>query len=407
MTIQLLFHGGKQAKDGNVLSRHVLLSLALLVCTTTNAQSRNPSVHRDANYVKQADSAFVGDLQNDGEFYSFDEDSDDGVSQVGCFDQESSCDSSCDGCGSTVACCCCKPWWAHRTSGFGQFLLLRPGNVDQIYAIEQNSVLPGDDPTGPVGRVNIDEEAAFRVGLNWAASDCTSLVLSFTQFSGDSSNQITAAQGDVLDSQIIHPSEDTVGAASLQSSAGMGLDFQLIDLAYRHNWRACNTYAINWLAGFRYGNMEQDFYSQQNVSTATGLVRNTTEVDFNGFGMLFGVDGERRSPCSGLSIYGRALSSFLAGDWRGRYIQTNQFGGGVIANEYEDFRVTPVVELELGFAWTSVCGTWRLNAGYLTSAWYDAVSTRQYIDAVRNTDYVSLDETITFSGLTAGIERRF
>jgi hypothetical protein len=285
--------------------------------------------------------------------------------------------------------------------------LLRPGNLDQIYAIEQNSVLPGDDPTGPVGRVNIDEEAGFRVGFSYAGSDCTSLVTSYTRFSGDSNHRITASQGNVLNSQIIHPSEDTVGAASLSSSAEMGLDFQLIDLAYRHKWRACNNYAINWLAGFRYGNMEQDFQSQQEVSTATGLVTDATEVDFNGFGMLFGIDGERYNPCTGFSIYGRALSSFLAGNWTGRYTQTNQFGGGVIGNQYEDYRITPVVELELGFAWSSECGTWRVNAGYLTSAWFDAVSTRQYIDAVRNTDYVSIDETITFNGLTAGIERRF
>lgn len=106
-------------------------------------------------------------------------------------------------------------------------------------------------------------------------------------------------------------------------------------------------------------------------------------------------------------MYGRGISSFLAGNWTGNYNQQNQFGGGVIANEYEDYRVTPVAELELGFAWTHHCGRWRANVGYMTSAWYNSVTTRQYIDAVRNTDYVSLDETITFNGLTAGIEGRF
>ena len=88
-------------------------------------------------------------------------------------------------------------------------------------------------------------------------------------------------------------------------------------------------------------------------------------------------------------------------------MQTNQFGGGVIANEYEDYRVTPVVELELGFGWRSPCGRFSASVGYLTSAWYDAVSTREYIDSVRNNNYVSIDETITFSGLTAGIEANF
>ena len=45
--------------------------------------------------------------------------------------------------------------------------------------------------------------------------------------------------------------------------------------------------------------------------------------------------------------------------------------------------------------------------GYLTTAWYDAISTRQYVDAVRANNYVSVDETITFSGLTAGLEANF
>jgi len=382
------------------------VAIAFLVATTSLAQNQNPAVHQDAEYVDY-DEAFVGDLEFDSEFDAFEENYDDNVSQVGFFKEEHSCDSSCDSCEDAPTVCRSVPWWAHRTGAFGQFLLLRPGNLDQIYAIEQNSVLPGDDPTGPVGRLNIDEQAGYRVGFNLATTNCSSLVASFTQYSGSSNNQITAAQGNVLDSQIIHPSEDTVGAASLQSSAGMKLDFQLVDLAYRHKWRASNSYVINWLAGFRYGNIGQGFTSQQDVSTATGLVDVNTRIDFDGFGMLFGVDGERRSAHSGLSIYGRGLSSFLAGNWRGNYRQTNQFGGGVIGNEYEDYRVTPVIELELGFGWQSPCGRWRANVGYLTSAWYDSVSTRQYIDAVRNTDYVSLDETITFSGLTAGVEARF
>jgi len=106
-------------------------------------------------------------------------------------------------------------------------------------------------------------------------------------------------------------------------------------------------------------------------------------------------------------VYGRGLSSFLAGDWKGSYVQTNQFEGGVVANSYEDYRVTPVLELELGFGWRSPCGRCRASVGYLTSAWYDAVSTRQYVDSVRANNYVSVDETITFSGLTAGLEANF
>jgi len=331
---------------------------------------------------------------------------DEQIDQVGFFCDKSS--PSCDGCGAAPVCCRCIPWWAHRTGGFGQFLLLRPGNTDVVYAIEQDAQAINDNPTGPIGRVNIDEEAGFRVGAAYAMNDCSSLVSSFTRFTGDTRDFIQADAGRVLFSPVFHPSEDNVGSESGSAEAESGIDFQLVDLAVRHKWRACNTYVINWLAGFRYGNLEQQFAAQQVMPATDGIRALQTEMEFNGFGMLLGLDATKRSLHSGLSMYGRGIGSFLAGDWRGSYRNANlTTGGGVIGNDYEDFRVTPVLELELGFGWTSKCGRWHLNAGYLTSAWYDAVSTRNYIDAVRASDYRDLQERITFSGLTAGIEGRF
>jgi len=78
------------------------------------------------------------------------------------------------------------------------------------------------------------------------------------------------------------------------------------------------------------------------------------------------------------------LGSLLHGKWTGAYRQTNQFGGGVIANVYEDNRVTPVAEFEVGLGWQSKTGGLRLTTGYLSSAWIDALSTRTYVDAVRS-----------------------
>ncbi len=372
----------------------VLAGMGLFAAATV-AQAQSPHVNADADAVTVSFDDYLDEV--------------DEVSQVGFLDHGWDKSSSCDGCGKSSKRCCCIPWWAHRTGVFGEFLLLRPGNIDQIYTIEQNTIVPGVDPTGPVGRVNIDEEAGFRVGLTWAATCQTSLVASYSRFEGRTANTIARTGNNVLNSQIIHPNSLTVGSGSLESSAAYSLDYQMIDLAYRHIWKTSDIYAINWLAGFRYGEMVQDFFAQQEVSVATGLVTNDVDIDFNGFGMMFGVDGERRSCHSGLRVYGKALTSLLAGDWRASYVQTDQFfpGSGVIANSYEDYRVTPVLELELGLGWQSKCGRFRANFGYVTSAWYDAISTREYIDAVRNTDYVSIDETITFNGFTSGFEARF
>lgn len=367
----------------------------LTIATVGQAQDRRSLVERDAIRVT-LDDEYHGDA----------------VSQVGFQDTvwaepAMSCDVSCDGCGQASSCCCCDPWWAHRCGGFGELMVLRPGNVDHIYTIEQNTVTPGNDPTGPVGRVNVDEEIAYRVGFSVAASQCTSLVAGWTKFEGNTIDMIGRSGNNVLNSQIIHPSTLTTGSASLESAAAYDIDFQLIDLAYRHLWKACDIYAINWLAGVRYGQLKQDMLTAQQVSVATGLVTNRIDVDFDGFGMMFGVDAERRSPCTGLMVYGKALSSFLAGDWKGSYVQRNQFGGGVVANKYEDYRITPLLELELGLGWRSQCNRYRASVGYMTSGWFDAISTREYVQAVRATDYVSIDETITFSGLTSRIEVNF
>ena len=391
------------------------LSMAPLTAQTQTIHDRQSGTFDGSGAMEEVDrdvrqasySANISDVDSVEHAVHLDNEStqQDDISRVGFFDDLRSSSGSLCGCGRSSNCSCPTPWWVHRTSVFAQSLLIRPGNTDLVYAIEQNSVLPGDDPTGPVGRANIDETLAYRVGFSCAASDCTSLVASYTGFSGDTTDRIIAAPGDVLNSQIIHPSEITVGAASLQSSATYGLDFQLIDLAYRHRLKASNIYAVNWLAGFRYGNMEQVLSSQQEIQVATGPITNSANVEFGGFGMLFGLDGERRSSLTGLSIYGRAIGALLAGDWSARYVQTNNIiNGGIIANGYEDYRVTPVSELEVGFGWQSNGGMIRASLGYMTSFWHDAVSMRNYIDAVRATNYHSIEETITFSGFTAGLE---
>lgn len=312
-----------------------------------------------------------------------------------------------------VACRCspavdCAPWWGHRSGLFGEFLLLRPGSTDLIYAVEQTDPDPDvASPTGPIGIVNVESEPGFRVGFSHAASDCSSLVASYTWWQGDADSSLTATGGNVLASTVFHPSTATSGAASLQASADQRIRFQTADVAYRHLWKASQTTALNWIGGLRYGNVSQTLGVDQTVQVANGLTSLRTEVDFDGFGISGGLDFERYSSRSGLSIYGRTLASLLAGEWDASYRQTNQFGGGVVANTYEDFRVTPVLEAELGLAWTSPRRRLRAHAGMRVSGWYDAVTTRRYVGAVRSGALTDFGETMTFSGLSTGLAWRY
>lgn len=331
------------------------------------------------------------------------EDVEDDVQPVSFGRAAASCDSGCDSCDSRP----CTPWWAHRSGGFGELLYLSPGNSDLIYAVEQTSALAGASPTGPLGISNIDEHLGYRVGMTFARSQCSSVVVSYSRWDGDTTTQLDATGNNVLNSRVIHPSTATTGAASVRASARQLANFQFADLLLRRVYKSSDLGVLNWNAGLRYGNLEQGLSTDQLVSVATGLTNVTTDIDFNGFGIIGGLDGERRSSHSGLLVYGRVLGSLLAGNWQADYTQTNQFGGGVIATRYDDYRVTPVVDTELGVGWQSQSGRLRISSGYLFSTWFNAVTTRDYVQSVRTGDLLELDDNLTFSGLTFRSELRF
>ena len=316
------------------------------------------------------------------------------------------CDTACD----SVAACvteCCLPKWAHRTGGFGELLYLSPGNSDLIYANEQTGPIASASPTGPLGISNIDESMGFRVGFAIAKSNCSSFIGSYTRWDGSTTSTLDATGNNVINSRVGHPSVDTTGAASLSATANQSSSFQFADALLRRVYRSNDCGAINWNAGLRYGNLEQGLSVDQTISVATGLTNVATDIDFNGFGILGGLDGERHSSTSGLLIYGRAIGSLLAGNWQADYRQTNQFGGGVIATHYEDFRVTPVLDTELGFGWQSCGGRVRITTGYLFSTWFNAVTTRDYIQSVRTAEMLNIDDNLTFSGLAFRTQLQF
>ncbi|MFG0260977.1 MAG: Lpg1974 family pore-forming outer membrane protein [Novipirellula sp. JB048] len=300
------------------------------------------------------------------------------------------------------------PWWAHRTTVFGEFLWLRPGSTDVIYATEQTDPDPlVASPTGPLGIVGLDGEPGYRVGGSVGLSLGSSLNLAYARWDGSSRSAIGASGGNVLSSNVIHPSTLTSGAASLEATALHDMNFQTLDLNYRHLWKKTDVIAVNWLAGVRYGNIEQQFQADQTVAVASGLTHVTTDIDFEGFGISGGLDFETYSCTTGLMLYGKTMASLMAGEWKASYDQRNQFGGGVISNRYEDFHATPTLDAELGVRWMGPQRHLVLSSGFLMSAWYESLTTRSYIDSVRDGRLTDAGETMTFSGLTARAEWRF
>jgi hypothetical protein len=186
----------------------------------------------------------------------------------------------------------------------------------------------------------------------------------------------------------------------------------LADADYRAVLCSGNRYYINYLAGLRYAHMDQNLDSVFPFAPPDGTSFASSEINFDGFGIRLGLEGERRIFArSGLSVYSKAAISALAGEMRSSYVQANQFNGIEAVTAWNDDRVVTIGELELGVAWISCNGRIRASAGYYFASWGNMVTTPEYINAVQNGIYhdVSQDarDDIAFDGLVTRLELTF
>lgn len=315
----------------------------------------------------------------------------------------------CGECGTNRLCCGKKSIWRHRTGVWAEYLYLRPANVDVIYAVEKTGPDPVlDSPTGPTARLSIDHESGLRGGFSWKLSDCSSIVASYTWYDSGTDNGVFASTGNVWESTVSHPSTNNAAATSVRAVGAYSIDFQLADLAYRHAFYHTDLSVLNYSVGVRFATLDQIFRAQETDGVGTGLMAVATDIDFDGAGLSFGLDAERHHPCNGLFVYGKSGASFLTGEYKATFRETNQFGASaVVANDLIDYRLITILEAELGVGWQSRCGNWRWTAGWLVSAWTNTLTTTQYISGVQATEFDQLGETLAFSGLSSRLEWRY
>ena len=228
----------------------------------------------------------------------------------------------------------------------------------------------------------------------------------YTYFEGDASDQCTvAAPNVVLRSQVNHPGTVAVPTNFLQATANYGVDFQLADIEYRRILACGELHALHYVIGARYGHLEQGLASV--FTNATTIEAVNTNIVFDGGGIRLGLDGERHAANSGWLVYGRGDASFLGGEYRARYLQADNFRGLVVDSGWNEDRVVSILDLELGLGWTSCHGGLRLTAGYMFSAWFNTISTDEFIHAVQTNNSISVSDTLTFDGLVARVELRY
>ena len=95
----------------------------------------------------------------------------------------------------------------------------------------------------------------------------------------------------------------------------------------------------------------------------------------------------------------------ITGEFDTRYRMFNRTTAVLLAESlWKDDRIVPMLDWELGVAWTSPQGHLRLAAGYLVSHWFNVVSTPTFVDAVQADNYVDVDDTISFDGVVGRVE---
>ena len=317
-----------------------------------------------------------------------------------------SCDSgtSCGSCGS----CGCVGTCVPRVRLFGDFLYLRPRNAEVPYAVPFNGPItpPPAIPVqvGRIATVDPDYEPGFRVGMERCLSECSSIGVTYTQLDTSTSDAISVGERYVLRSMVIHPSTLDAAEDWLDAAASYDIGYKLIDVDYRRIWLCGPRHRLSYVAGARYGRLEQTFRS---TFATLGTESIDTDIDFDGGGIRVGLEGERQAACSGWLVYGRAAASFVAGEFRGRYFQGSSEDPEIVDTSWKAGRLVPMLDLELGVGWATQSGCLRMTAGYMVSAWYNTVKTSDFIGAVQTNDFGGLSDTLTFDGFVVRSELRY
>lgn len=290
---------------------------------------------------------------------------------------------------------------------FGDYLFLRASNAEVPYAVPINGpIVEGAVPVeiGPVGVLNPEYNSAFRVGFSRALDNCASLGGSYTRFESRVSDSMSTTAPNVMRPLVVHPSTLTAAFDGLAASGRYDINFELADLTYRCTFACGDRWAADFLLGARYGHLEQMLHTEFSYNGTTAV---DTNINFDGGGPMAGLTFERHAACTGFLVYGRGLASLLAGRFNTTYTQDDSFDLIQVTTDWRGNRVVPVLEMEVGAGWASQNGLLRFTAGYMVSAWFNTVTTADWVSAVQRANFNNLSDSTVFDGFTARAEVRF
>lgn len=286
---------------------------------------------------------------------------------------------------------------------FGEFLYLRPRDAEVAFAMPVDSLITGTQ-IGPTAIVDPGYTPGFRAGLEWSLTKTSRLGASYTYFRSETSEAASQSPPNALRPLVIHPDTINAGSNVLNATAQYNIDFDFLDGEYHALLYNTEQAYVAYVIGGRFARLQEDFAA---IYSTPGTASVLTNVDFDGGGIRLGLDFERKAAQSGWLVYGRTAASFVVGEFNARFEQTDPTGVPILLNTWKAGRVVPILDLELGFGWVSRTGRWQFSGGYLIDAWFNAIDTADYIQAVQQSQFNNLDGTLTFDGLVARIEFRF
>jgi hypothetical protein len=304
-----------------------------------------------------------------------------------------------------------------RWTIFGEALWLHPTGADLAHAQQQDGTGgAGTAPLGVIGVADPDYDIGFRAGAEYQFDPCAAIFASYMFFETSTESVVFAPDipggvGGVF--SLVHHPGASINASAGPVNANYDIDFQIGDAAYRQFLVLDNFREVSVFAGGRFGQLDQEF-SQTGVFSGGqgGTIDTTTTIEFTGGGPMAGIDAERRIDASGFSVYGRALVAALTGQFDSHYRMFNSTTVTTLAEAFwEDDRIVPMLDYELGLAWTSPNCRFRFAAGYLATHWFNALTTPVFIDAVQANNYTdaggAISDTVSFDGLVGHAEFRW
>ena len=111
----------------------------------------------------------------------------------------------------------------------------------------------------------------------------------------------------------------------------------------------------------------------------------------------------------GFLVYSKGAINFLVGTCSADYLQTNVFAGTQARTALQDSRIVTIPEMELGAGWQNCNGCFRITAGYYLAAWFNMLTTPEYLGTIRTPQntFESQIKTLTLDGLTVRAELRY